>query len=98
METVTLELPNFWATALFYDDTSSFEYEDEKPFQEFCQWMIKNYGTSEPVDMVEGGHFMTYHDAKQFGVLACDVHKYTFIVNNGNQNTSANTTLAQTLH
>jgi len=97
METVTLELPNFWATALFYDDTSSFEYEDEKPFQEFCQWMLKNYGTSEPVDMVEDGHFMTYHDAKQFGVLACDVHKYTFIVNNGNPNTSANTTLAHTI-
>ena len=29
METVTYELPNFWATALFYDDTSGFEYEDE---------------------------------------------------------------------
>ena len=30
MKTVTLELPDFWATALFYDDTSGFEYEDEK--------------------------------------------------------------------
>tara|TARA_R110002153_G_scaffold108744_1_gene249352 strand:+ start:349 stop:648 length:300 start_codon:yes stop_codon:yes gene_type:complete len=97
METVTLNLPNFWATALFYDDVSGFEYEDEKPFQEFCQWMLKNYGTSEPVDMDEEGHFMTYHDAQQFGVLACDVHKYTFIVNNGNPNTSANTTLEHTI-
>ena len=25
METITFELPDFWATALFYDDTSSFE-------------------------------------------------------------------------
>ena len=53
METITLELPDFWATALFYDDTSGFEYEDEKPFQEFCQWAVKNYGTSEPVEVDE---------------------------------------------
>jgi len=97
METVTYELPNFWATALFYDDTSSFEYEDEKPFQEFCEYMVKEYGTSEPVDMEEEGHFSKFHDAHRFGVLACDVHKYTFIVNNGNPTTSANVTLAHTI-
>ena len=46
METITLNLPDFWATALFYDDVSGFEYEDEKPFQDFCLWMQKHYGTS----------------------------------------------------
>ena len=97
METITLELPDHWATALFYDDTSGFEHEDEMQFQEFCQWALKNYGTSEPVDMEEEGHFMTYHDAKQFGVLACNVHRYTFIVNNGNPTTSAMVTLAHTM-
>ena len=30
MKEVTLHLPDFWATALFNDDTSGFEYEDEK--------------------------------------------------------------------
>ena len=97
METITLNLPDFWATALFYDDVSGFEYEDEKPFQDFCLWMQKHYGTSEPVAMLEDPHFMKYHDATQFGVLACDVHEYTFIVNNGNPKTSANITLAHTI-
>lgn len=97
MKTITLELPDFWATALFYDDTSGFEYEDEKPFQDFCQWALKNYGTSEPVDMDEEPHFMRYHDAERFGVLACNVHRYTFIVNNGNPKTSAMVTLAHTM-
>ena len=78
MKTITLELPNFWATALFYDDTSSFEYADEKSFQDFCLWMGKHHGTSTPVDMEEEPHFKKFHDATQFGVLACDVHKYTF--------------------
>ena len=97
METVTLELPDFWATALFNDDTSGFEYEDEQPFQDFCQWMLKHYGTSEPVDMETEPHFSKYHDATQFGVLACNIHRYTFIINNGNPNTSANITLAHTM-
>ena len=35
METIDLNLPDFWATALFYDDVSGFEYEDEKPFKNF---------------------------------------------------------------
>ena len=61
------------------DDTSSFEYEDEKSFQDFCMWCLKKYGTSEPVDMDEEPHFSKFHDATQFGVLACDVHEYTFV-------------------
>ncbi len=77
METITLELPDHWATALFYDDTSGFEYEDDTQFQAFCDWAVKNYGTSEPVDKEEEGHFATYHDAKRFGVLACNVSTYT---------------------
>ena len=88
MKTITLNLPDFWATALFYDDVSGFEYEDEMQFQEFCQWALKNYGTSEPVDMDEETSFSKYHDATKFGVLACNVHKYTFIINNGNPNTA----------
>ena len=97
MTKIELILPDFWAAALFNDDTSCFEYDDEMAFQEFCRWALKNYGTSEPVDMEEEGHFMTYHDAQQFGVLACNVHRYTFIVNNGNPKTSANVTLAHTM-
>ena len=97
METIALDLPDHWASALFYDDTSGFEYEDDTQVQAFCEWAGKNYGTSEPVDMEGEGNFATYHDAKQFGVLACNVNQYTFIVNNGNPNTSAMTTLAHTM-
>jgi superoxide dismutase len=55
MKEVTLHLPDFWATALFYDDASP------------------------------------------FGVLACNVHEYTFYENYGNPKTSAMTTLAHTM-
>jgi hypothetical protein len=53
--------------------------------------------TALPVDMEEESHFMKYHDAERFGVLACNVHRYTFIVNNGNPKTSAMVTLAHTM-
>jgi len=97
METITLELPDFWASALFNDDTSGFEYEDEMQFHAFCDWSVKTYGTSEPVDMEDEPHFSKYHDATQFGVLACNIHRYTFIINSGNPTTSANVTLAHTM-
>ena len=98
MNTFDYELPDFWATALFYDDTSSFEtYEEEKSFQEFCAYMLKEHGTSEPVACSEGSSFTKYHDATSFGVLACNTLTYTFIDNNGNPNTSANVTLAHTM-
>jgi hypothetical protein len=59
METVTYTLPAFWATALFYDDTSSFDgYEDEKPFHDFCEYMLKEHGTSEPVDCTDEPHLV----------------------------------------
>ena len=98
MNIVTYTLPAFWNTALFYDDTTSFEgYEEEKRFQDFCEYMLKEHGTSEPVDCTDEPHFTKWHDATSFGVLACDVLEYTFIVNNGNPKTSAMVILAHTM-
>ena len=98
METITLELPDFWATALFYDDTSGFEYEDDKQFQDFCDWAVKNYGTSEPVDREEEDTSATYHDAKQFR-CSCLQRSAAILFSReqGNPKTSAMTTLAHTM-
>jgi hypothetical protein len=97
MTKIELILPDFWAAALFNDDTSGFEYDDEMAFHAFCDWAVKKYGTSEPVHMTDDSDFMTYHDAKQFGVLACNASTYTFLADRGNPKTSANVTLAHTM-
>ena len=76
----TYTLPAHWATALINDDTTGFEYEDEKPFQEFCAYMLKEHGNNWPLDCSEDAQFMTHHDARRFGVLACDVLDFTFDV------------------
>ena len=80
MKIETYTLPAYWATALINDDTSGFEYEDEKPFQAFCAYMLSAHGNNWPLDCSEDAQFMTHHDARRFGVLACDVLNFTFDV------------------
>ena len=80
MKIKTFTLPAYWASALINDDTSGFEYEDEKPFQEFCAYMLSAHGNNWPLDCSEDAQFMAYHDARRFGVLACDVLDFTFDV------------------
>ena len=80
MKIETYTLPAYWATALINDDTSHFKYEDEKPFQAFCAYMLSKHGNNWPLDCSKEPQFMTYHDARRFGVLACDVLNYTFDV------------------
>ena len=45
MITETYTLPAHWACALINDDTSGMDYRDEKPFHDFCEYMVKEYGT-----------------------------------------------------
>jgi len=80
MEIKTYTLPADWATALINDDTSAMDFYEEKPFQEFCAYMLSEHGNNWPLDCSEDAQFMTYHDARRFGVLACDVLDFTFDV------------------
>ena len=80
LKPVTYTLPTFWATALFYGDLSGFEGQaDEKPFADFCEYMMTEHGTCDAVDCSDEPHFTTFHHATRFGVLACDVLEYTFL-------------------
>lgn len=81
MEIITLELPDFWADALFYNNTCKLGYEDKKQFEDFSNWLWTHYKTFQPVDMEGEPHFSKLHNATRFGVLACNVHRYTFLSN-----------------
>ena len=78
MLTETFDLPEFWAVALLNDDTSHFNYADEKAFQAFAFAMTTEHGSCWPIDCTDQASFMTYHDARRFGVLACDTLTFTF--------------------
>lgn len=73
-------LPEFWAVALFNDDTSHFDDTDHEHFNAFCTDMDNRYLSWHCVDMSEDTDFMRYHDAARYGVLACDTAKFMFHV------------------
>ncbi len=65
-------------------------------FKTFASGQLKTTARAEPVEKKKKDT-LTYHDAKQFGVLACNVHSYTFCREQWQPETSAMTTLAHTM-
>ena len=75
----TLEIPSHWLPAIINGDETGFSYsdssdysnsEDFKAYQEFCENEIPENAILDPSDI---SIFLKYHDAKPYGVLACDI-------------------------
>ena len=70
----TLTIPSHWLCAIINGDESSFDYsndqQDYEAYQAFCECEIPENAILDPADIEL---FMTYHDAKPYGVLACNV-------------------------
>jgi len=80
MQIETFQLPDFWASALINGDISGLSDEDEQALEAFTNSMIKDYGSCWAIDCTDEAHFSKFHDASSFGVLACDVLKFSFDV------------------
>ena len=80
MKTLDLELPVDWAVALINSDETGLEDDDQAALDAFVDWMLSKYGKCWCVNVSddESGNFKHYHDASEFGVLACDVATFTF--------------------
>jgi len=85
MEFYSLHLPDFWGSSLVNNDYSGLELDDESKLNLFIEHWQDDLDFSVidvPSDenaCIES-HFMTYHDAKQFGVLACDCWEYKILI------------------
>ena len=85
MKFYTLNLPDFWGNPLVNGDYSGLEEEDIKSLNDFIDYWSNDLDFSYvnvPSDenaYIES-HFMIYHDAKNFGVLACDCWKYQILI------------------
>jgi hypothetical protein len=81
MNTVEMTLPVDWLAALFNSDLSSYDDEDLAQLEEFTQYTLENYGNAIPIDYdIDSEDFTAWHDARQFGVLACNTCTVTFPV------------------
>ena len=79
METTTYTLPTHWAVVFFNDDWSGIDEEEEERILNF----IAGENFPDPIGIVgdDAEHgpessFVTYHDARPYGVLACDCFDY----------------------
>lgn len=78
IKTLTLELPSHWACALINADESGMDDEEVAALEAFTADMVKTYGSCHCVDVSEDTSFSRWHDAAQYGVLACDTATFTF--------------------
>ena len=78
IKTYTLMLPTHWACALTYGEDDSFSEEEQAQLNEFVDDMVRTYGSCHCVDVSEDTQFMRWHDAAQYGTLACEVAEFTF--------------------
>lgn len=85
METTTYTLPAHWASALINDDRTGLEDDDERQLDA----LMAGEGLPAPLSCSDESFFCTYHDARPYGVLACDCLEYVFAVEVDDANADA---------
>jgi hypothetical protein len=80
-DTLTLSLPAHWLPALINCDYTGL---DEAEYAALCRWeddTLREFG-HVAYCLPEGdaeAHFVRYHDAAEYGVLACDCYDVTLV-------------------
>tara|TARA_R110000803_G_scaffold14586_1_gene40463 strand:- start:451 stop:702 length:252 start_codon:yes stop_codon:yes gene_type:complete len=80
MKTIEYNLPSFYLSALFNDDTSSLNDDDIKSLDAFISDCVDEHGHFHAIETSEDLGFMKYHDLQSYGVLACDCETVIFDV------------------
>ena len=80
METIDFILPDHWACALINSDESGMDESESEALDAFVDFMVKKYGSCHCMDVADDSNFVRYHDAADFGVLACDASTFTFAI------------------
>lgn len=73
-EPLTLALPAHWLPALVNDDTTGLDDADAAAFSRWLYDTTTEFGYPLVGEISESSHFARYHDAAEYGVLACDCH------------------------
>ncbi len=72
-------LPDFWACPLLYGDCSGLTDQEEKELDSFIEyWQGDLDMVTANISGNQESEFIKYHDAHDFGVLACGCFNYTF--------------------
>lgn len=82
-ETLTLSLPAHWIAPVLYGDLSPLDEVEAAAFSRWLDDTIEELGHGK-VPMIgtihDEAYFARYHDAAEYGVLACDCYDVDLLV------------------
>lgn len=82
-ETITLSLPAHWIVPVLYGDLSPLDEAEAVAFDRWLQDTIEDvgHGKTPLIGRIEDApYFARYHDAAEYGVLACDCYDVELLV------------------
>lgn len=77
-DTLTLSIPAHWLVPLMCDDTTGLDDAEDAAFGRWLTDTMRELGEFHVGDINPCSHFARYHDAAEYGVLACMCHDVTF--------------------
>lgn len=75
LEPITLSLPAHWLVPILYGDLSPLDEAEAGAFERWLRDTQNDLGHGKPVcvgNINDQAYFARYHDAAEYGVLACD--------------------------
>jgi hypothetical protein len=82
-ETITLSLPAHWLCPILYGDTDGLDARETRAFERWLADTIRDigHGTLPLIGTInDNPYFARYHDAAEYGVLACDCYDVDLLV------------------
>ena len=76
-DTLTLALPAHWLPAIVNGDTTGLDDAEDAALARWTCDTLRELGEFHIGDIDPDPHFARYHDAAEYGVLACDCHDVT---------------------
>jgi hypothetical protein len=82
-EKITLSLPAHWICPVLYGDTTGMDDVEEAAFNRWLDDTVREVGHGQvPLigKITDSTYFARYHDAAEYGVLACDCYDVEMLV------------------
>lgn len=76
-DTLTLAVPAHWLPAIVNGDTTNLDDTEDAAVGRWLCDTLRDLGEFHVGDISPESHFARYHDAAEYGVLACDCHDVT---------------------
>jgi hypothetical protein len=71
-ETITLSLPAHWLPAIVNDDPTGLDDAEHAALRRWTRDTVRELGAFHVGTVNNDTYFARYHDAAEYGVLACD--------------------------